>query len=138
MVNNIRIASFNCKNVITSMEYFRRLCCSADVIALQETWLMPHDLPILGSIDKEFAFTGTSAMDTSDGMLRGRPYGCVALLWRKSLLQKVSVVKCSNVRLFAIKIYLTDRNALFFTVYMPTNTKGKSVYVDEDKLNYFH
>ncbi|KAF9806914.1 hypothetical protein SFRURICE_000977 [Spodoptera frugiperda] len=38
---------------------------SADIVALQETWLMPHDLPLLGTIDPDFGHTGTSAVDTS-------------------------------------------------------------------------
>lgn len=96
--------SFNCKNIIKSMECVRRLCNLADVIALQETWLMPHDLPILGTIDERFAFTGSSAVDTSVGVVRGRPHGGVALLWRKSLFPCVSVIPCRSVRLVAIKI----------------------------------
>ncbi|KOB70957.1 reverse transcriptase [Operophtera brumata] len=50
----------------------RRLCHTNDVIALQETWLLPHDLVYLGGIDENFAFTATSAMDTSAGVLRDR------------------------------------------------------------------
>ncbi|KAI5636640.1 hypothetical protein NE865_10656 [Phthorimaea operculella] len=49
----------------------------------KETWLLPHDIGYLGNIDDAFAFTGTSAVDTSAGVLRGRSYGGVALLWRK-------------------------------------------------------
>ncbi|KOB57917.1 reverse transcriptase, partial [Operophtera brumata] len=69
------------------MEGVRSLCGQADVIALQETWLLPHDLSMLTTIADEFGGTGTSAVDTSAGLLRGRPYGGVALLWRKSVFQ---------------------------------------------------
>lgn len=40
---------------------------------------MPDDIPFLNTIDSNFTATGTTAIDTSEGMLRGRPYGGVAL-----------------------------------------------------------
>ncbi|CAH2065868.1 unnamed protein product, partial [Iphiclides podalirius] len=63
------------------MGCLRDSCKSADIIALQETWLLQHDIPLLGAIDTEFAYTGNTAVDLSAGILRGRPYGGVALLW---------------------------------------------------------
>lgn len=117
----LKLITFNCKCVATSVDCIRRLCVSADLIALQETWLLPHDLSFLGSIHDDFAYTGTSAVDTSSGILRGRPFGGVALLWRKSVFTTVSVVKCNSPRLAAIKVQLFDRQMLVFSVYMPTN-----------------
>ncbi|CAG4975729.1 unnamed protein product [Colias eurytheme] len=61
-------------------------------------------------------------VDTAAGALRGRPYGGVALLWRKSLFSSVSVVMCNSVRIAAIKVSLCDRDMLVFSVYMPTNS----------------
>lgn len=61
------------------MEEVRQLCKRADIVALQETWLCPHDLPLLNTVDKDFGCTGISAIDTSSGPLIGRPYGGVAL-----------------------------------------------------------
>lgn len=49
-------------------------CQTIDVIVLQETWFYSHNLPFLGSIDDEFAFTGKISMDTLV-LHRGRPYG---------------------------------------------------------------
>lgn len=75
-----RFASFNCKNVKRSVESVRELCTYTDIVALQETWLRPDELPYLSDISKEFSSTGTSAIDTSEGVLLGRPHGGVALL----------------------------------------------------------
>ncbi|CAG4991130.1 unnamed protein product [Colias eurytheme] len=63
-----------------------------------------------------------SQVDTAAGALRCRPYGGVALLWRKSLFSSVSVVMCNSVRIAAIKVSLCDRDMLVFSVYMPTNS----------------
>jgi hypothetical protein len=114
--------SFNCKNVKRSVEDIRQLCRTSHIIALQEHWLLPHDIDFLNCIDEDFAYTGISAVDTSAGMLRGRPYGGVALLWRKSVFQNVSIVSCENTRLCAIKIVLGQRSLLVLSVYMPTDS----------------
>lgn len=125
------LISFNCKNIVRSVECVRKLCRSADIVALQETWLLPHDLAFLGTVDDDFGFTGTSAVDTSAGVLRGRPYGGVAILWRKSIFTNVTIVKCNSVRLAAIKIELSDRCLLIFSVYMPTDSSENLVEFTE-------
>lgn len=61
--------SFNCKNVKRSVDGIKELCDFADIIALQETWLMPHDLPFLDTIHVDFGSTGTSAVDTTAGIV---------------------------------------------------------------------
>jgi exonuclease III len=120
MDNTITLATFNCKNVVRSADCVRRLCVMADVIALQETWLLPHDVPFLGGIDGDFAYTGKSAVDTSTGVLKGRPYGGVALLWKKSVFRVVSSVTCRSDRLVCIKLEEGNRSLLILSVYMPT------------------
>lgn len=117
-----KFVSFNCKNVKRSIESVAQLCKQCDVISLQETWLMSHDLQMLGTIDADFGFTGSSAVGTSAGTLRGRPYGGVALLWRKSLFPNVTIIQCDSARLVAIKIDVCDRSLLVFSIYMPTDS----------------
>lgn len=47
----------------------------ADMVALQETWLLSHDVPtFLESIDCNFGSIGTTGVDTSAGLLKGGPY----------------------------------------------------------------
>lgn len=97
--NIMRMTSFNCKNIKKAMECVRGLCKKADIIALQETWLLPHDIPLLGDIDEQFSATGVSAVDTGGELLRGRPYGGVALLWRRAAFSDVTVLQCDNDRM---------------------------------------
>jgi exonuclease III len=122
MNNDIyKLASFNCKSVKRSIDGIRELCKACDVIALQETWLLPSDLSYLDSIHEDFSYTGTSAVDTTTGMLYGRPYGGVAILWRRNLFPYVEVVQCFNPRISAIKIVLQKSSILVVSVYMPTD-----------------
>lgn len=120
-IKSYKLASYNCKNVKRSIDAIRELCRTSDLICLQETWLLPHDLSYLDSIDVNFGCTGTSAVDTTAGMLRGRPHGGVAVLWRKSAFSNVSVVQCDNPRVCAIKIAAGQRSILVLSVYMPTD-----------------
>jgi exonuclease III len=117
------LCSFNCKNVKRSIQCIRDLCRRSDIVAIQESWLMPDDVTFLNTIDDNFCSTGTSAVDTTTGMLRGRPYGGVGLLWRRSIFQSVVVLPCDNPRLCAIKITATDNRPLIVvSVYMPTDS----------------
>lgn len=116
------IVSFNCRAFKSSLSDIRALCRQASVIALQEHCLLPHDLPLLNTVDDDFSCTGTSAVDTSAGVLRGRPYGGVALLWRKSDFDSVSIVNCDDVRIHAIKARIGNKCMLIFSVYMPTDS----------------
>lgn len=120
---NLKLISFNCKSVKTSSEDIHRLCETADLIALQETWLLPFDISFLGSIHEDVEYTGKSAVDISSGILKGRPYGGVAILWRKGIFQSVSVVDCDCSRITAIKASLGECSILVFSVYMPTNSE---------------
>ncbi|XP_059058845.1 uncharacterized protein LOC131852221 [Achroia grisella] len=98
--------------------------------AADETWLLPHELAVLGTVDNNFGYFGKSAVDMSQiikGILRGRPFGGVALLWRKSIFTSVSVIPCLSDRIAAIKITVSERTMLFFSIYMPTNTPDNFV-----------
>ncbi|KAL0811545.1 hypothetical protein ABMA28_009931 [Loxostege sticticalis] len=117
-----KIISYNCKNIKRSVDCVRSLCKYADVVALQEHWLLPQDLSFLAEIDQDFGYTGKSGMDPAAGLIRGRLYGGVALLWRKCAFQKVSIVSCKNERIVAIKATTSDlRDMVFMSVYMPIN-----------------
>ncbi|KAJ2947562.1 hypothetical protein O0L34_g17354 [Tuta absoluta] len=68
--NLVTMVTFNCQNVKTSMEHVRTLCKTADIIVLQETWLMPFDLGIIHEIHDDFSCVATSSMDISSGIIR--------------------------------------------------------------------
>ncbi|CAH2216034.1 jg25937, partial [Pararge aegeria aegeria] len=121
MALTCRIVTFNCKSVKRSSDGIREFCKTADIVALQETWLLPDELSFLETLSDDFSSTGVSAVDTAAGMLRGRPYGGVALLWRRSAFQNVSIVQCHNSRICAIRIVLPEKSCIVMSVYMPTD-----------------
>ena len=69
----LRVSSFNCRNIKSSIDNVRQLCDTNDIIFLQETWLTFEELPMLKSLHADFYADGVTAMDTSSGLLLGRP-----------------------------------------------------------------
>lgn len=118
---SLKFCTFNCKSIKRSIDQVRQLCTEHVIIALQETWLFPHDLSFLDTIHPDFASHGVSAIDTTQGIICGRPYGCVALLWNKRIFTSAEVISCDNKRTVAVKLGHGDRSILILSVYMPTN-----------------
>jgi len=59
---------------------------------LQEHWLLPCDQSILNSVHGDLG-TGQSAVDLSDAVLVGRPYGGTAIMYHKSLSPFIRVIE---------------------------------------------
>ncbi|XP_063544876.1 uncharacterized protein LOC134753044 [Cydia strobilella] len=55
---------------------------NANTDTTSKTWLLGHDLSLVHNIDDKFSGCATTSVDTSAGVLRGRPYGGLAILWR--------------------------------------------------------
>jgi hypothetical protein len=87
---------------------------------LQEHWLTKQDLPYLNTVHTDFYAKGEAAVDAESGLLLGRPYGGVAILWRKSLANMVSPIVLNDERLIGIDI-VGDKSAKYrlLCVYLP-------------------
>ena len=118
--SQLRVASFNCRSAKTSVTDISSLCESHDIIVLQETWLLPHDLNFLNLIHSDFLAFGTSAVDTREGCLVGRPFGGLAFLWRKALGNAVSVKNFNDPRMLGLLVSGADVQCMLIDVYMPT------------------
>ena len=119
----IKIACYNCKGLRSSVHEVKSIRETHDIMFLQETWLMPHNLCTLHSIHDSFYGDGVSAVHTENGILVGRPYGGVAILWRKSLNICVKIIKDKNDnRLMGIIIKRGDTTCNILNVYLPTES----------------
>jgi endonuclease/exonuclease/phosphatase family metal-dependent hydrolase len=87
-------------------------------VFLQETWLSDDELHILASLDDRFYGQGISAMDAGCQVLRGRPHGGLAILWRKTL-SGCKVVKMPTRRLMSLHIDNRQHSMNLINVYMP-------------------
>jgi len=112
-------------------ELVARLCNTHDFVLLQEQLLLPNELGLLNTIHPEFLSGGLSAMDVSSSLLLGRPYGGTAILYRKYLAEKLSIVHSEESRITGMVINACIGPFLLINVYLPTN------YGDDESLEQY-
>ena len=120
------------------------LCNSYDLIFLEEHWLASDDLYNFNDVHNDFTSYGLSAMNNklSSGIFRGRPFGGVAVLWRKTLSNAFKIldayIDSCNGRFFSAQLLTTGCSIVFTCVYYPV-FKNKSDYaIDSGFCNCTH
>lgn len=137
--NQINLCSLNMHGFSNSVGYLSRLASMQDIIFVQEHWLLHSDLWKFSEIDDNFCFYGKSAMDErfSSGVLNGRPFGGVGVLFRKNLNNIISYCGAhSSGRVIAIKILTSDISLLVFGVYLPCIGTPDRLEVIADALGF--
>src|SRR5438132_11607503 len=83
----LNIETFNMVGFSNGASMLQDLCLNHQIIALQESWLSNEDSFKLTLICKDFNHRSVSPMTNrlEEGLLRGRPFGGIALMWNKSL-----------------------------------------------------
>lgn len=119
----VKLISFNCQGFKSSRLHVEDFCTEYDIIALQEHWLLPGDIDLLGQVHPDFDYHGLSAVDASEGTLKGRPYGGVAILWRRNMFPSVASIQCDSTRVVAVRISCgagpATRAFIVMSIYMP-------------------
>ena len=114
---SIKFASFNCKGLKSSINDVASLCENHDIILLQETWSLSHDMCLLQNVHSKFYGDGGSSVDTTDGILIGCPYGGLAVL---SLNAFIKVHKFEGeTRLMGIALKCGTNFYNVLNIYMP-------------------
>ena len=90
--SNLRVCSFNCQNIKSSLEEVKQLCCVNDIVLLQETWLFSHELNYILSISPDHYGKAITSMNSEKGVIKGRPYGGLAILWHKDIADMCKIV----------------------------------------------
>jgi len=73
--------------VLKEIGHIYKICLTYDIIFVQEIWLLDCELHFLNNLSSEFtvyARTGVATSVTS-GIVKGRPYGGVAVFVRNNL-----------------------------------------------------
>ena len=120
MDSSLRFVSYNCRGFKSARGDIYRLCYNHDIVLLQETWLLPDELHVLNELHPEFHGFGSSAVNINDGVLNGRPYGGLGILWRKSMSECVSIKKNHpDPRILSFELKFDSYAILMSNVYMP-------------------
>ena len=122
----ISVVSYNCHGFNQGSHYLTDLLCKNDIICIQEHWLGSVDSSKLTELNKDFSVFASYPVDSklNCGILRGRPYGGVAVFVRADLVKKIKVV-CNSDRLIVIQV----NNFLICNVYMPCEDSDLFSYI---------
>lgn len=79
--NQIRATTFNCHGYKTSYDYIRdSILDTSEIVMLQETWLLPHDIALPDNLSSNFNSFSISSVSVEEGLVRGRPYGGLTVM----------------------------------------------------------
>ena len=133
----LSIISLNCKGFRHTSEYIKDTINEKQptFLFLQETWHLRNTTSYLNNVSNDYLFKETSGVDCTAGILIGRPYGGLAIYFKRSMADKIERVPCDNRRICAIK-YQPEGQVplLLINVYMPCDTQSSTslnpVYAD--------
>lgn len=114
---NLKVVSYNCRGISSSLQDIQQLCDNYQVIFLQETWLAKQNLDRLTTISEQHYSYGTYSVDYEDGLCAGRPHGGTAILWSKTLSTKI--IKNHDQSVIGIEVDLGSTSICLINVYMP-------------------
>ena len=120
MAETFVISSYNCRSIKKSILDVQNICMISDIVFLQEHWLPTQELDYLNNVSTSFCSISSSPVDLSEGILVGRPYGGLAILFKKSLASNIKVIESTSKRLLMVEIVNNDSSKiLLVNCYLP-------------------
>ena len=116
---NLKITSFNCHGIGSSIDTIRQLTDEFQIVMLQETWLYSDEFTKVSQISDTFQSFSLSSMTLDDKLLTGRPHGGLSIMWNKSLSNIVKTIQYDDTRIIGMEMQSNDFTLLFLTVYLP-------------------
>ena len=126
-MSSLSLMTFNMHGFNQGETFLSDACSSNkyDVICLQEHWLSSDGMTKLVNFNNDYTVFGESAMtqSTTTGVLYGRPYGGVASLVRRSLINEARCLLLGE-RVVIIKVC----NSIFINAYFPCDDGSLASY----------
>jgi len=115
-VHKLSVVSYNLHGLNQGRPLLESLCNDHDIVMVQEHWLAPYDLDRLNCISNGMVCYSSSAMDAaiSQGCLRGRPFGGLAIFVKNAIAANTVLVKSAT-----RYIIMQFEQSLIINVYLP-------------------
>ena len=99
---------------------------------------MDSNLEHLFNIHSDYLFTCFSGFDHTVNIIKGRPYGGVAIFYKKSMSNVITHIKSSNRRVCGINPKINNISLIVLSVYMPCDTYSSHIVDPEyaDCIDY--
>ena len=116
----LKITTFNCKGFKPrNYCYINKLFSQTDILFLQELWLLPCEFVKIGQILDGSEYHALTDMKDNE-LIIGRPFGGVAIVYKRNLDINFSVVDTNSNRLCVIKCdFKNNFKFILMTLYMP-------------------
>ena len=102
--NGFKMCTFNCKGFnISKIKHFKHLLKECDILLVQETWALKDQVGQLNKHFNDYNTCGISGIN-DEVLLKGRPYGGVSFLYKKSLSPYIHVCELSSNRACCIRL----------------------------------
>ena len=127
MNDKLKVISYNCKGFKErNYDYLVNIYTQCQILLIQETWLYSFQQDSIAKLLKDSDCHSVSSMKNDDVGRRGRPFGGLAIVWKKTVPMKVTPISTTSVRLCAVKIDIQNTNVLIINVYMPVFSENVS------------
>ena len=124
LLSDLRIVTLNLHGFKGNWSYLQTLLDSYDIVFVQEIWLLECELHLLHDLSREFTVYARTGMahSVASGIVKGRPYGGVAVLVRNNLSRYITFC-ChdDDGRVICVKLNTVAVKMLFFGCYFPYN-----------------
>ena len=116
---DLRILSLNCNGLKSSIPVLGAVLDTCDILCLQEIMITKQECDILNTLHDDFYGVAFSPVDATLGVISGRPFGGVGIMWRKSVDIAVTVIDLQCDWLCGVKISSNDKIFILLNVYLP-------------------
>ena len=101
------------------MPFLSNLVNECDVLCLHELMLTKQECHILNNCHDDYVGYGVLPVNSSDGIISGRPYVGVGFLWKRSLDQYIAILDDCYDWLCGIRICSGNKEYYLLNVYLP-------------------
>jgi len=130
-MSEIKFVSLNLRGYNNSKRlYTNSVLNRCNFLLLQEHWLSESQTRWLTDINRDFLLLATSGFDC-ERVLRARPYGGCAFMWRRSLDVKAKLTEVASRRIIAVTIEYSSFTILLANVYMPYECSEDTALYDD-------
>lgn len=122
-LDRLALMSWNASGIMSSGMYLGRTLddYDIDICGISEHWLYKKDLQFFGSINNSYKYYAVSDFDLDRPSRRRVGKGGVALLWKRTINNRISVLDLDDDRLIGIQYQLSkDTYMYIIQVYLPS------------------
>ena len=128
------MGSYNCRGFnVSKIPAIKELLNDCDVLLIQKTWLLPHELNVFSKYLIGYNCYGVSGMN-SEVLYHDRPFGGCYVLFNSALLHCIDFINLNCKRLCCIKLRTPSYELYVFNVYLPCDTNNENDSYDYNEV----